>query len=826
MEKGQTVRGYAQYQDGEPASDITIVPEPTWWKCNNWIPSFEVEPNGFFTLEHIVPGDYHLQARIPKGDGWTGKKVMTTALPLKGSDVLNVTLPFNSPKNLVSISGTIKWMSEKKPNYIEVRAYSAAYGHFSTSIYDVEERTPFTIDRMIPGQYSIIVEGANIEPVTVKNVEAPTNNLVLEVKYAEKPKLLGVVVDASTQKPLKQFKVRVRKLQSLRGPGYSQSDQWFSFTRENGSFEVEVVGPGIYEVQAQAEGYVATWSQKINTDKNEAVLIALSGDGGQISGQVIDSIGKPVAGATVVPLSKACGNSFSTKNTFVSQDGAVITDEHGRFQLTELTPGTETLKVSHPDYTFVIQDGIEVQNGHCTENINVTLPKGAVIEGFVYDYQGKPQGKVVIRAQNEMGHSITSDDPSILTTTISEPNGFYRFTGLPQEVCFLMRQDEGEVMGVVRRTVVPAYGQMLRIDFGGTNSLSGQIVLQDKPLANQQIVLSDPHSSYSGFIKACAMTDDEGRFIFRGIEPGSYGIYYKMNMERSDWFRLAEFDMVEGDCNLGTIPKESSTLYFSIQQPKENPWSISSVYFAARPQSSSIAVPYEQAMNPDEPYEIGPIVPGEYTISVNCSDELSYTHTFRVSANTSHVIETVVLPTGTASLYGTIDESFEILGLQCLDKTVSAAIRREGKDAYRLENLPAGEYRLAAFGMSEHDGFTITLTDNQELELNIDKSLFGTPNIETAGTGAYLVISAASETGAPLSMAEVRLSANGNTIEPVTSGWIKLFIAPPGEYLLQVSCRGHQDMEKTVTLKPMPEGDFPSLTRNQLLIRLKRLTEQ
>ena len=71
LQKGQNVRGFACYQDGEPADDISIVPEPEWWCANRWIPSFEVEPNGFFTLEHVVPGIYSIQARIPEGDGWT-----------------------------------------------------------------------------------------------------------------------------------------------------------------------------------------------------------------------------------------------------------------------------------------------------------------------------------------------------------------------------------------------------------------------------------------------------------------------------------------------------------------------------------------------------------------------------------------------------------------------------------------------------------------------------------------------------------------------------------------------------------------------------------
>jgi hypothetical protein len=62
-----------------------------------------------------------IQARIPQGDGWAGKRVLQTQLPLAESDILHVDIPLKSPKNLASISGTIKWIGEKRPRYINIR---------------------------------------------------------------------------------------------------------------------------------------------------------------------------------------------------------------------------------------------------------------------------------------------------------------------------------------------------------------------------------------------------------------------------------------------------------------------------------------------------------------------------------------------------------------------------------------------------------------------------------------------------------------------------------------------------------------------------------
>jgi RNA polymerase sigma factor (sigma-70 family) len=816
LQKGQNIRGYAQYQDGEPANDISIVPEPEWWHASLWIPSFQVDPNGFFTLEHIVPGIYNIQARIPQGDGWAGKRILQTQLPLAESDILHADIPLKSPKNLASISGTIKWIGEKRPRYININAYSAAYGHYSTRIWNFEEDT-FLIDRMEPGTYQFKVEGDILEPVTIDNVQAPLENLVLELTCAEKPRLYGVVMDSVSTKPLTKYEVRVRKLQTLRAPHYSQSDQWITFEGNNGTFEIEVVGPGIYDIQARAEGYVPAWSQRINTDQNSTVLISLSPGGGSIRGRVLDKDGRPIDNATVIPLSKACGTSYTTKHVFVSQEGAVKTNGTGEFLLMELPEGYETIKIIHPDYTFVIEGDIEVKDGQCTDNINVILPKGAIIEGVVYNQNGEPQAGVVIYAQNKIGHSITSDDPSILATAVSESNGFYRITGLPEEICYLMRHDEWNAFGVVRRTIVPKYGNMTHIDFGGTNILTGQIILEGEPLVNQKVIISSPYSYYSGFLKAVAKTDSEGRFIFMGIVPGDYGIFYEMNRQRSYWFRLTEFEMESGDRNLGIIPKESSTLYLTIQQAVDLPWDISSVYFKSETQGLSIAIPHEQAMNPNEPYKVGPVTPGTYSISVNRPNNISYNKQIEVSQETEEVTETVILPDDGAAIYGTITEGIDNVFLQSIDESIQGYIRRNDEGRYEISHLQAGDYRLGFYPPMEDNTITFGLMTGQSLEINIDPSLFEIP-----APAALAMVSIVSQTGAPRN-AYVYLSASGTIIEPIREmGWQKMFIAAPGHYLLHISCEGYQDVEKQITLKPVPLGESPNIKQNQILLHLKR----
>lgn len=817
LKKGQKVRGYAQYQDGEPADDITIVPKPEWWHSDRWIPSFEVDPNGFFTLEHVVPGTYNIQARIPQGDGWSGRKVLQTQLPPAGSDILYVNIPFTSPKNLTSISGTIEWIGEKRPRYIEIVAYSPASGRHSVQIWDFDKNT-FLVDRLEPGTYRLSVEGDFLEPVTIDNVQAPSENLVLQLTCAEKPRLYGKVVDVTSKKPLGEFELRVRKLETLRGPGYSQSDQWFTFEGNNGAFEIEVVGPGIYDIQAKAEGYAPTWSQRINTDENSEVVINLYAGGGSIKGQVLNEDGKPIDGATVIPLSKASGTSYSTRQAFVSEEGAVRTNQTGEYLLTGLPSGFETLKIIHPDYAYVIKDDIEVKAGQCTGNINVILPKGGIIEGMVYNQNGEPQGGVTIYAQDEIGHITTSNDPSILATAISDPNGFYRITGLPEEVCYLIRQDEWDTFGVVRRTVAPQYGKTMHVDFGGTNMVTGQVILEGIPLANQKVIISSPYIYYTGFLKAVVKTDSEGRFVCLGMDPGNYGVFYEMNRKRSDWFRLTEFEMDSAYKDLGIIPKEFSILYLAVQQPAGSPWDISSIYFKSETRDSSVAIPYEFVINSNQPYKVGPVPPGRYSISVYRSDNTSYTKKIEIPQEDKEVTETILLPEGNSAIYGTIADGIDSIVLQSIDESIQGYIRKNDEGRYKISHLPAGEYCLGFYPLKKDNAIAFSLLPKQSLEFHIDPSLF-----DFSATAVLASVSIVSETGAPCNNALAYLSANGKIIEPEREfGWRKVFIVAPDHYLLHISCEDYQDVQKEISIKPVPPGENPNIKQNRILIRLTR----
>ncbi|NIP25563.1 MAG: sigma-70 family RNA polymerase sigma factor [Phycisphaerae bacterium] len=56
LEKGISIAGYAEYLDGVPAADLRISAHPEWWHSHSLPRDYAVDANGYFTLEHILPG--------------------------------------------------------------------------------------------------------------------------------------------------------------------------------------------------------------------------------------------------------------------------------------------------------------------------------------------------------------------------------------------------------------------------------------------------------------------------------------------------------------------------------------------------------------------------------------------------------------------------------------------------------------------------------------------------------------------------------------------------------------------------------------------------
>jgi len=318
-----------------------------------------------------------------------------------------------------------------------------------------------------------------------------------------------------------------------------QLNRWLDFNDEYGKSGIGVVEPGIYQIQVAAEGYAPKWSESIDTDKFLNTRIELE-PGSAIHGKVLDEQGNAVTSAKVIPLSKANGNQPRTEDLFISEEGA-CESINGEFILKDLPTGSETLKVTHPMYAFTIVRDIQVIEGNTTEGIKIVLSKGATVEGYVYNANGEPEAGVVLNLENSISYSSKdAERAGQFGTAVTDSNGFYSISCLPEMRCYVTRKNSSKSLGVVRRCEVLKNNIVTRLDFGGTQLLTGTVVINGLPLAQKRILLTDVRTPHFGTFRCYAQTDAQGQFVFRGVIPGIHAIYYEIDEMRSDWVKIME----------------------------------------------------------------------------------------------------------------------------------------------------------------------------------------------------------------------------------------------------------------------------------------------
>jgi len=805
LKKGLAVKGYAEYADGVNVDGLKIYAYPDWWHSNQSPPGSLIDSEGNFTFDHIVPGTYSIRVSIPEGEGtWLGVKVAQAKLPLQDG-LLMVRLPRKSPEALASISGTILFTGEKKPDYVNISANSPDGEYHSTHMrldYNKmeggdKEQFSFSIDSLEPALYTLRFRGPNVEEKVIENVTAPSSSMEVQLQYVEKPRLSGFAIRADTGNSVERFKARARKLKSLRGAKYGQPDHWIQFDNTEGSFDIEAVGPGVYQVQIDADGFAWTWSEEINTDENKPVTIELS-RGGAIKGRVINEAGEPVSMAKVIPLSKARGATRDTAEVFVSEDGAVNT-ANGEFLLENIAAGFESIKVTHPDYSFAILTDIEVFEGKTTENVEVILTSGGTVEGYVYDTEGRPQPNVTLYFEELSGYG---EEIGRLATVVTDSAGFYRTTGLPEKICEVRRSNLWNSIGVTRRVIVPANGKTFKLDFGGKNTVAGRVIIDGTPLANTKLLLGDVATPSSGILTCYAMTDDEGRFVFAGPPPGQYAIYYKRPQKRNDQVKIATIDVGTESTDIGVIPEQTTKVLVSVSTADPNViLDAARVYlyeetgFGRRPMGE-----IKQQDNKDGRYVINNVAQGKYTIYLMRADHVIFFEEFEVASTGTDTEVLVEMGKNPAKVVGRLSgESQQGLVIWRQDKKVMADIRPGEDGAFRIDSLPPGQYSIGGSLMYHYNKgalATFELMEGQTKAVDLDISNLFDQSFASLQT---LIIS---NNGIPLSGSEVWLEGDTGEIDPVmVSSQGQSFLTEAGNYTLHAAYPGYTESITNIYLE-------------------------
>ncbi len=787
---GHTVHAYAEYSDHVAAEGVTIIARPEWWQSTMEPPSRVVGIDGSFSLDSIAPQTYRLFARFSQADGSSYElEVAQRELPLAQEDPLLLTLPQTSPPDTESITGTIQWVNNLKPDHLDVLAYPAAHPNDPATTNQYSQKAfshdldTFEIENLTPGTYNLSFQGTNVRSVLATDVSTSEETIAVTLEYVPTPRLKGSVQQAASGAPIQNYTLALRKQLSLPNLMMYTDKRLYTMTHNTkGQFDLELPGIGTYQALIQSPGYVPI-NRVLEITGDDHALVLNMKKGGTIRGQVVDIHGQGISGVSVISRSQT-SDSRVTK----------ATTENGHFTLSTVPEGFATLMISHPDHGSLGFTDLDVVEGMTLDLSLITLNKGATIQGYILDNAGLPVPRTRLIIEDG-----SHEAPRRLTTVVTDDRGYYQVSGLPSDLCYISRQNPTAHTGVVRRSLIGDKEVTYDLDFGVGPQVTG--ILADatgKLLTNTRLLLSHPVNPGSPLFQSYAQTDPTGSFIFAGIPAGHYGLYRQLPGSIA-WTQVTTFNMLHSDTDLGLIPPKTTNIRVTLISGSQV---ITSNWRVLLQESHDLWSPFikrtEIPESGDSRYLLDHVLAGDYCVVAQKNDgSQSIRLPIAVLSDRADQDLTIELPQGHITLSGPFDnEVSQDLILFNLDKTLVMPIR-ERNGHYTLNNIPAGEYCISNTFLADMAPLeTLTLTqDTTALQLAIN-----TQQWLSLGQG-LISVQVAGQDGLPLMSSEARLTNDAGTLTPLYRTDSELiFVAPIGTYELIVSHDGFDAQSKDITI--------------------------
>lgn len=276
-----------------------------------------------------------------------------------------------------------------------------------------------------------------------------------------------------------------------------------------------------------------------------------------LRGRVTDQDGNPVVGARV--------SAGPGSESALSLDGilSTISDAEGRFEISDMRPGTQerlpdgfivtrvttaSVLVEHPDFARM-----RVRYQSVPSEVNVTLSRGATIVGVVFDeVAGEVAAGVTVSLQ--VARDSRRDMADSWRQTTTDERGHYKFSGMAAGKFNIWAEAKDRTCVAVDSLATKAGQQVaapfLRLVEGGW--IEGTVVDgAGKPITKTpegeiiRIGLYGPSRPKSGAAIQSTKVDDRGRFRLRAA-PGTNWPYICVDMSPLDSLSPGDVEVFEG----------------------------------------------------------------------------------------------------------------------------------------------------------------------------------------------------------------------------------------------------------------------------------------
>jgi protocatechuate 3,4-dioxygenase beta subunit len=453
LQRGLSLAGVVKDQDGKPVpgAEVNLNQERTFQAGRGGIqarfsvgggpesrPRATSGPDGRFEFRGLSAGDYGVSARKAGYSDAVAAQVKVAY----GVEPVELVLEPGA-----AISGMVVDPSGQPAEgyFVQVRTRGETMGGPPRG----GPREPtgpdgfFHIDGLTAGNpYELIVLGPDGPGPRKEGVTAPADGIELVVPG--RGRISGRVVDAQSGGPVSDFEISVNPDRSGRGGGgmvvrmvgpgggrrrgSGQNEQIHS---DDGSFVLEDIGPGTWEVNVEAKGYQAARVGGISVEggrTKDGVEVRMT-HGSAIRGRVVDGrSGRPVPNARV-SAEPAGGGPRPPMLALFGEEGGIVTDADGLFEIDGLTPGRYLVEARHAEYSEA-SSVVEVKEGLAATELR--MHAGGALGGTVLAETRRPLSgaRVALSPAGDGGRGplrmLMGDDQ----VAVSDENGRFRFDHL------------------------------------------------------------------------------------------------------------------------------------------------------------------------------------------------------------------------------------------------------------------------------------------------------------------------------------------------------------------------------------------------------------